>query len=136
MKDYINHEIKKREWYRPFAPAVIFDRQPEIFEEKSFSPFMLVTSKVKDEWKEKIPACVHIDGTARYQSVTPVSNPRFYQLLSKFEEVTEIPVLLNTSFNGPHEPIVETPYDAIRTFISQNLDFLVIGDYIITRLDR
>jgi carbamoyltransferase len=136
MKDYINHEIKKREWYRPFAPAVIFDRQPEIFEEKSFSPFMLVTSKVKDEWKEKIPACVHIDGTARYQSVTPVSNPRFYQLLSKFEEVTEIPVLLNTSFNGPHEPIVVTPYDAIRTFISQNLDFLVIGDYIISRLDR
>lgn len=136
MKDYINHEIKKREWYRPFAPAVIFDRQPEIFNETYFSPFMLVTTTVKDEWKDKIPACVHIDGTARYQSVTPVSNPRFFQLISKFEEKTGIPVLLNTSFNGPHEPIVETPYDAIRTFILQNLDYLVVGDYIISRLDR
>jgi len=65
-----------------------------------------------------------------------VSNPRFYNLLSKFEERTGIPVLLNTSFNGPHEPIVETPYDAIKTFINQNLDFLVAGDYIISRTDR
>jgi carbamoyltransferase len=136
MKDYINHEIKKREWYRPFAPSVIFDRQPDIFNETYFSPFMLVTSTVKEEWRDKIPACVHVDNTARYQSVTPVSNPRFYNLLSKFEERTGIPVLLNTSFNGPHEPIVETPYDAIKTFINQNLDFLVAGDYIISRTDR
>ena len=136
MKDYINHEIKKREWYRPFAPSVIFDRQPDIFNESYFSPFMLVTSTVKEEWRDKIPACVHVDNTARYQSVTPVSNPRFYNLLSKFEERTGIPVLLNTSFNGPHEPIVETPYDAIKTFINQNLDFLVAGDYIISRTDR
>jgi carbamoyltransferase len=136
MKDYINHEIKKREWYRPFAPSVIFDRQPEIFNETYFSPFMLVTSNVKEEWRDKISACVHVDNTARYQSVTPVSNPRFYNLISKFEERTGIPVLLNTSFNGPHEPIVETPYDAIKTFITQNLDFLVAGDYIISRTDR
>jgi carbamoyltransferase len=136
MKDYINHEIKKREWYRPFAPSVIFDRQPDIFNETYFSPFMLVTSTVKEEWREKIAACVHVDNTARYQSVTPVSNPRFFNLLTKFEERTGIPVLLNTSFNGPHEPIVETPYDAINTFINQNLDFLVAGDYIISRTDR
>ena len=136
MKDYINHEIKKREWYRPFAPAVIFDRQSEIFNQSYFSPFMLVTTTVKDEWKDLIPACVHIDGTARFQSVTPVSNPKFFQLLEKFEEKTQVPVLLNTSFNGPHEPIVETPFDAIQTFITQNLDFLVIGNYIVSRLDR
>lgn len=132
MKDYINHDIKKREWYRPFAPSVIFDHQKDIFDSDYFSPFMLVTALVKEEWRTKIPAVTHIDNSARYQSVTPVSNPRFYQIIDKFYQKTGIPVLLNTSFNGPHEPIVETPLDAIKTFESQNLDFLVIGNYIIS----
>ncbi len=132
MKDHINHDIKKREWYRPFAPAVIFDNQKEIFDNDYFSPFMLVTASVKEEWRSKIPAVTHIDNSARYQSVTPVSNPRFYQIINKFYEKTGIPVLLNTSFNGPHEPIVETPLDAIKTFESQNLDILVVGNYIIS----
>lgn len=136
MKDHINHDIKKREWYRPFAPAVIFDKQKEIFDTDYFSPFMLVTAIVNENWREKIPAVVHIDNSARYQSVTPVSNPRFFGLIDKFYEKTGVPVLLNTSFNGPHEPIVETPYDAIKTFLSQHLDFLVVGNYIITNQDR
>jgi carbamoyltransferase len=136
MKDHINHDIKKREWYRPFAPAVIFDYQKEIFDTDYFSPFMLVTGTVNEEWRSRIPAVVHIDNSARFQSVTPVSNPRFFSLIQKFYEKTSVPVLLNTSFNGPHEPIVETPYDAIKTFINQNLDFLVAGDYIISRTDR
>ena len=136
MKDHINHDIKKREWYRPFAPAVIFDNQKEIFDTDYFSPFMLVTAIVNENWREKIPAVVHIDNSARYQSVTPVSNPRFFGLIDKFYEKTGVPVLLNTSFNGPHEPIVETPYDAIKTFLSQHLDFLVVGNYIITNKDR
>lgn len=136
MKDHINHDIKKREWYRPFAPAVIFDNQKEIFDTDYFSPFMLVTAIVNENWREKIPAVVHIDNSARYQSVTPVSNPRFFGLIDKFYEKTGVPVLLNTSFNGPHEPIVETPYDAIKTFLSQHLDFLVVGNYIITNQDR
>ena len=136
MKDHINHDIKKREWYRPFAPAVIFDNQKEIFDTDYFSPFMLVTAIVNENWREKIPAVVHIDNSARYQSVTPVSNPRFFGLINKFYEKTGVPVLLNTSFNGPHEPIVETPYDAIKTFLSQHLDFLVVGNYIITNQDR
>jgi carbamoyltransferase len=133
MKDHINHDIKKREWYRPFAPAVIFDNQKEIFDNDYFSPFMLVTALVNEEWRTKIPAVTHIDNSARYQSVTPVSNPRFYQIINKFYEKTGIPVLLNTSFNGPHEPIVETPLDAIKTFESQNLDYLVVGNYIISQ---
>ena len=136
MKDHINHDIKKREWYRPFAPAVIFDNQKEIFDTDYFSPFMLVTAIVNENSREKIPAVVHIDNSARYQSVTPVSNPRFFGLIDKFYEKTGVPVLLNTSFNGPHEPIVETPYDAIKTFLSQHLDFLVVGNYIITNQDR
>jgi len=132
MKDHINHDIKKREWYRPFAPSVIFDNQKEIFDNDYFSPFMLVTALVKEEWRTKIPAVTHIDNSARYQSVTPVSNPRFYQIIDKFYQKTGIPVLLNTSFNGPHEPIVETPLDAIKTFESQKLDFLVVGNYVIS----
>ena len=132
MKDHINHDIKKREWYRPFAPSVIFENQKEIFDNDYFSPFMLVTALVKEEWRTKIPAVTHIDNSARYQSVTPVSNPRFYQIIDKFYQKTGIPVLLNTSFNGPHEPIVETPLDAIKTFESQKLDFLVVGNYVIS----
>lgn len=132
MKDHINHDIKKREWYRPFAPSVIFDNQKEIFDNDYFSPFMLVTALVKEEWRTKIPAVTHIDNSARYQSVTPVSNPRFYQIIEMFYQKTGIPVLLNTSFNGPHEPIVETPLDAIKTFESQKLDFLVVGNYVIS----
>lgn len=136
MKDHINHDIKKREWYRPFAPAVIFDHQTEIFDTDYFSPFMLVTATVNENWRNKIPAVVHVDNSARYQSVTPVSNPRFFGLINKFYDKTGVPVLLNTSFNGPHEPIVETPYDAIKTFLSQHLDFLVIGNYIITNQNK
>lgn len=130
MTGHINSDIKKREWYRPFAPAVLFEHQSEIFESDVYSPYMLVTTSVREEWRDKIPAVTHIDNSARHQSVTSDSNEKFYRLIKKFHEKTGVPVLLNTSFNGPHEPIVETPGDAIRTFISQNLDLLVIGNYI------
>ena len=130
MTGHINSDIKKREWYRPFAPAVLFEHQSEIFESNVFSPYMLVTTTVKEEWRNKIPAVTHIDNSARHQSVTQESNEKFYKLIKSFYTKTDVPVLLNTSFNGPHEPIVETPEDAIRTFLSQNLDLLVIGNYI------
>jgi carbamoyltransferase len=133
MKDHINHDIKKREWYRPFAPAVLYEKQGEIFELDYFSPHMLVTTQVNEEWKNKIPAVTHVDGSARYQSVTLETNERFYKLISKFNEMTGVPVLLNTSFNGPGEPIVETPLDAFNCFVKQNIDVLVIGDYVISR---
>ena len=130
MTGHINSDIKKREWYRPFAPAVLFEHQSEIFESDVFSPYMLVTTTVKEEWRNKIPAVVHIDNSARHQSVTPESNSKFHDLIKSFYNKTGVPVLLNTSFNGPHEPIVETPEDAIRTFLSQNLDLLVIENYL------
>lgn len=130
MTGHINSDIKKREWYRPFAPAVLFEHQSEIFESDVFSPYMLVTTTVKEEWRHKIPAVTHIDNSARHQSVTQESNDKFYKLIKSFYDKTNVPVLLNTSFNGPHEPIVETPEDAIKTFLSQNLDLLVIENYI------
>ena len=125
--------LKGREWYRPFAPAVIYEHQSEIFELEEFSPYMLVTTTVKENWRNRIPAVTHIDFTSRFQSVTEKSNPKFYKLLQSFLKYSGVPVLLNTSFNGPSEPIVETPQDAINTFLTQNLDFLVIGNYFITK---
>ena len=133
MTGHINSDIKKREWYRPFAPAVLFEHQKDIFESEIYSPYMLVTTEVKEEWRNKIPAVTHIDNSARHQSVTEENNKKFYSLIKRFYEKTGVPVLLNTSFNGPKEPIVETPFDAINTFMETNLDFLVIDNFIITR---
>ena len=133
MTGHINSDIKRREWYRPFAPAVLFEHQGDVFESSVYSPYMLVTTTVKEEWRNKVPAITHIDNSSRHQSVTVKNNPRFYSLISKFNEKTGVPVLLNTSFNGPHEPIVETPMDAIGTFLSNNLDILVINNIVITK---
>jgi carbamoyltransferase len=133
MTGHINSDIKHREWYRPFAPAVLFEEQGNVFESSVYSPYMLVTTTVKEEWRNKVPAITHIDNSSRHQSVTVENNPRFHSLISKFYEKTGVPVLLNTSFNGPHEPIVETPLNAINTFLSNNLDILVIGDILISR---
>ena len=130
--NYINSDIKKREWYRPFAPSVLFEYQKDIFDLEEYSPYMLVTTKVKTEWKDKIPAVVHYDGTSRIQSVTQENNYRYYNLIRKFHQKTGIPVLLNTSFNGS-EPIVETPSDAVRTFLNTGLYSLVINDFYIKR---
>jgi carbamoyltransferase len=94
---------------------------------------MLVTTTVKEEWRSKIPAVTHIDNSARHQSVTKENNPKFYQLIESFYNQTEVPVLLNTSFNGPKEPMVESPEDAIKTFLERNLDILVINNFIIKR---
>jgi carbamoyltransferase len=133
MTGHINNDIKHREWYRPFAPAVLFEHQGDVFESSVYSPYMLVTTTVKEEWRNKVPAITHIDNSSRHQSVTVENNPRFHSLISKFHEKTGVPVLLNTSFNGPHEPIVETPMDAIGTFLSNNLDILVINNIVITK---
>jgi len=129
----INNDIKKREWYRPFAPAVLFEHQHTIFESDLYSPYMMVTTSVKEEWRTKIPAVTHIDNSARHQSVTKESNPKFYKLIDSFNKRTGVPVLLNTSFNGPKEPIVETPVNAISTFLEIGLDFLIIDNFLISK---
>lgn len=133
MTGHINSDIKHREWYRPFAPAVLFEYQGDVFESSVYSPYMLVTTTVKEEWRSKVPAITHIDNSSRHQSVTVENNPRFHSLISKFYEKTGVPVLLNTSFNGPHEPIVETPMNAIETFLRNNLDILVLNNIVITK---
>jgi carbamoyltransferase len=134
MKDHINHDIKGREWYRPFAPSVMYEHQSEIFDLDVYSPHMLVTSSVNEKWRDRIPAVTHVDGSARYQSVTEENNYKFYSLIKSFYNQTGVPVLLNTSFNGPHEPIVENPIDAINCLFSRKLDFLIIGNFFIERV--
>jgi carbamoyltransferase len=133
MQNYINHHIKNREWYRPFAPSVLDERANEIFDIDVFSPYMLVTCNVKEEWRKKIPAVVHVDNTARIQSVNLENNPFYHKLISEFDKWTGVPVILNTSFNGSHEPVVETPLDAITTFWKCNLDVVCIGHILIVR---
>ena len=133
MVNYINSEIKRREWYRPFAPSVLYDKQSEIFDLDTYSPYMLVTTTVKEEWKSKIPSVVHHDGTSRYQSVTLKNNEEYYNLISEFYKKSGVPVVLNTSFNGPEEPVVETPQDAINSMLKHDLYALFINDYVIYR---
>ena len=133
MQNYVNHNIKTREWYRPFAPSVLSERVSEIFDINVFSPYMLVTCNVKEEWRNQIPAVVHIDNTSRIQAIEPKINPFYHKLVSEFDRWTGVPVILNTSFNGAHEPMVETPLDAINTFWDCGLDAVCIGHILIVR---
>ncbi|MBL6449600.1 carbamoyltransferase [Fulvivirga sp. 29W222] len=131
MRDIINSMVKKREGFRPFAPAVIKEKCSEYFELDHESPFMLETCQVKPGMD--MPAITHVDGSARVQTVSLESNPRFYKLLSKFETYSGVPILLNTSFNVKGEPIVCSVEDALLCFINTEIDCLVLGGYIFDR---
>jgi carbamoyltransferase len=133
MKDKLNSRVKHRQSFRPFAPIVIAERAEEIFEGKEDSPFMLLAKRVRPEWKDKIAAIVHVDGTARVQTVREDQNPRLYKLLREFEAITGVPVLLNTSFNVRGEPIVETPENAVDCFISTGIDYLALNEMLISK---
>ena len=125
MKDILNSRVKHRQAFRPFAPIVLAERMKEIFEGDEDSPFMLIAKPVRPEWRDKIPAIVHVDGTARVQTVREATNPMLYRLLKEFEALTGVPVLINTSFNIKGEPIVETPQDAVNCFLTTGIDHLV-----------
>jgi carbamoyltransferase len=133
MKDILNSRVKHRQPFRPFAPLVLAERCKEIFEGEEDSPFMLIAKPVRPEWRDRIPAIVHVDGTARVQTVTEDTNPILYRLLKEFEALTGVPVLLNTSFNVKGEPIVETPRDAMACFINTGIDHLILHDRIVSK---
>ncbi len=133
MKDTLNARVKHRQAFRPFAPIVLEERAADIFEGAGESPFMLMAKPVSREWRDKIPAIVHVDGTARVQTVSKDTNERLYRLLKEFEALTGVPVLINTSFNVKGEPIVETPRDAVECFLSTGIDVLVLHDTIVTK---
>ena len=132
MRALINMKVKLREPFRPFAPSVLEERASEYFELSEPSPFMLRTARVQSSMKGVIPAVVHVDGTARVQTVDRESNPRYRLLLESFACRTGVPVLLNTSFNV-NEPIVCTPEEAVACFLKTEVDWLVMGNLLARR---
>jgi carbamoyltransferase len=134
-KDRINKMVKKREAYRPFAPAILEEDVEEYFDiprHKACFAFMSYVIRVREDKRALLGAVTHVDGTARVQTVSRDTNPRFWSLLDHFKQLTGIPCLLNTSFNNNAEPIVESIEDAIVTCLTTDLDYLVVGDYLVT----
>jgi carbamoyltransferase len=129
----VNDSIKFRENWRPFAPSVLHEKMSEYFEPDADSPFMILTHTVRPEKRSVIPAITHVDNSARIQTVRQDVNPLYWQLISDFERLTGVAVVLNTSFNLRGEPIVCEPKDAVRTFYSSGLDFLVMGDCLVAK---
>ncbi|TRZ42526.1 carbamoyltransferase [Robertkochia solimangrovi] len=133
MKDKINAEVKFREAYRPFAPSALLESYKEFFDLEVESPFMLKVCNVRKEKQEVIPAVTHVDGSARLQTVRKEQHPIYHELIRKLGNKTGVPVVLNTSFNIQGEPVVESPQDALRCFFSTGLDYLVIGNYVLSK---
>jgi carbamoyltransferase len=131
MKDHINARVKHREPFRPFAPAVLRERAAEFFDIEQADPFMTMAPRVRPEKEALIPAGVHVDGTARIQTVDRDTNPRFHRIIETFGGLTGVPVLLNTSFNL-QEPIVQSPEDAISCYERTQIDALALGNFYVT----
>ena len=127
MKDRIN-ALKHREPFRPLAPAVLLERLSEFFEFRQPDPFMTMAPKVRADKAHLIPAALHVDGTARIQTVERAANPRFYGVIEEFARLTGVPLILNTSFNRA-EPIVTRPQEAISCYLCTDMDVLVLGDF-------
>lgn len=132
MKDVLNERIKKRESFRPFAPSILEERVGEYFAQTHPAPTMLMVYQIKAEKRHLIPAVTHVDGSGRLQTVKQRENSRYYQLISDFNDLTGIPLVLNTSFNE-NEPIVCTPKEAIDCFLKTRIDVLYLGNYMVRR---
>ena len=156
MQSVMNLKIKYRESFRPFAPSVLADKVSNYFELDHHSPYMLLVANIKEDLKiamteeqkqlfgieklniprSQLPAITHVDYSARVQTVHPETNPRYYQLISEFENLTGCGVLVNTSFNVRGEPIVCTPEDAYRCFMRTEMDYLVLENYVLAKTDQ
>ena len=156
MQATMNIKIKFREGFRPFAPSILYEKVSEYFEIDKESPYMLLVADVKKERRRKmtpeeeklwgieklnvvrsdIPAITHVDYSARLQTVHKETNPRYYKLIEQFEKNTGCAVIINTSFNVRGEPIVCTPEDAYKCFMRTNIDYLVLGNYLLAKEDQ
>jgi carbamoyltransferase len=130
-RDRVNDAVKFRENWRPFAPSVLADRAAEWFDDFYPSPYMILTFWANKKKAHEIPAVVHVDGSARVQSVEKSVNPKYYALIEEFGRLTGVPIVMNTSFNLKGEPIVCAPKDAVQTFYTSGLEDLVIGDFVV-----
>lgn len=131
MKEIINAKVKFRETFRPYAPVILAEYLNEYFDTNINSPFMTFAFKAYENKAKLIPAVIHVDNTSRVQSVSKKQNLRLWTLISEFKKITNIPVLLNTSFNVMGEPIVNTPEDALNCFDNSGINYLIIGNYLI-----
>lgn len=132
MKDILNLKIKRRESFRPFAPSILRDHVGMWFEEDDDVPFMMKVFQIAESKRRLIPAVTHVDGSGRLQTVTRTTNERYYHLIDAFRKLTDVPILLNTSFNE-NEPIVCSPSEALDCFLRTNMDVLVLGDWMVQR---
>lgn len=133
-KEILNGQIKLREWFRPYAPVVLEEKAESYFEMLSPVPYMMKVAPIKTQAKIDMPACIHVDNTARLQTVTEQSNSKLYRLIKHLDKITGVPVVLNTSFNLAEMPIVETPQDAINCFrISIGIDRIFVNNYMIEK---
>jgi carbamoyltransferase len=132
MRDLINLKIKFREKFRPFAPSIAEDALHEYFEGAAEDAFMQQVYPVAESKRELLPAITHVDGSGRLQTVSEKTNPRYYRLIKEFEKLSEVPVVLNTSFNE-NEPIVDTPEQALDCFLRTRMDVIVLNDLVIRR---
>jgi carbamoyltransferase len=139
MRNRINALVKKREEFRPFAPAVVAEAASHYFDvregEESTYAHMLFVTQVRKDFQNQLPAITHVDGSARVQTVARKEQPRFWRILDAFAGVTEMPILLNTSFNVRGQPIVRTPAEAVDTFLTAQLNALVMGNHLILPLN-
>ncbi|WP_280356774.1 carbamoyltransferase family protein [Nocardia otitidiscaviarum] len=136
IKDVINTRVKHREPFRPFAPIVLESDAPAIFDmgRKTRSPYMTFVFDVRPEFRDLIPGATHVDGTSRVQTITDHDTPRLAALLRRFTALTDVPCLINTSFNVAGEPIVCSPADALNCFLGTEIDYLVLGNHLVTKL--
>jgi carbamoyltransferase len=132
MKEILNAKIKRRESFRPFAPSVLAEAVGDWFEEDDEVPFMMQVFQIREERRAAIPAVTHVDGSGRLQTVRRDSNPRYHALIEAFREITDVPMVLNTSFNE-NEPVVCRPEEALDCFLRTRMDVLVLGDTFIER---
>jgi carbamoyltransferase len=133
MQDYINFEVKGREWFRPLAPLVLADHAEHIFDVDRPAPFMQYAADVRPEYRETYPGITHVDGTARLQTVEPVNTPFLHALLTRWHERTGSPVLINTSLNGPGDPLTESPTQSVETLRKTNMHALALPPYLVRK---
>ena len=130
-RNYLNTDVKHREWFRPYGIIILKDHLNEFFDLKHDSPFMLLVANVKNKFKKIIPSALQVDGTSRIQTITSEDNSFLFKLLSEYKKLSGIPMMINTSFNDNNEPIVCTPDDAYNTFKKSPINYLVLENYVI-----
>jgi carbamoyltransferase len=133
-RDFLNDEVKQREWFRPFAPIVLEAHSDALFESNfPRSPYMATTATIRPEWRGRLSAVCHVDGTTRPQILRSEHEPWLFELLEKFHHATGIPAIVNTSFNR-REPIVETPDEAIKTFLEMPVRYLCLNGWLLEKV--